>query len=249
MIRGLGVVSILIALMAGGAGCAAPGARSATGADPPPAPAVAYLSALSESIVRSRAQMPRIIDSADAAAKRVTAGNHLYADGSQPEFAQELIDRAGGLEGIKPAPRRVNRFDVILYGVRSRVEAPDQAKISSWRSQGAYVVAFASAALSDNKYFPPDALIDSGPREGVALADGRICPIDSVVNVVNAWAWTGEFVAACTRFGRMPVLLQSYHRPGGRERDQRYSGQMFHDDIGISPPIGSGLLANQYFDQ
>src|SRR3954453_10965112 len=158
MIRGLGVVFILIALIGGGPGCAAPGARSAaSAADPPPAPAVAYLSALSESIVRSRAQMPRITDSADAAAKRVTAGNHLYADGPQPDFAHELIDRAGGLAGIKPAPRRVNRFDVILYGVRSRIEAPDQVKISSWRSQGAYVVAFASAALSDNKYFPPDA--------------------------------------------------------------------------------------------
>jgi hypothetical protein len=75
-----------------------------------------------------------------------------------------------------------------------------------------------------------------------------ICPLDTVTNIINLWAFTGEFTAACTRLGKMPVLLKSYGLPGGRERDGRYAGQMFHNDFNIKP-IGSGILGNQYLDR
>src|SRR5262249_19129331 len=72
-----------------------------------------------------------------------------------------------------------------------------------------------------------------------------ICPLDTVGNIINLWAFTGEFTAACTRLGKMPVHYQSYHLPGGRERAAKYQGQMFHDDMTIAP-IAAGVLGNAY---
>jgi hypothetical protein len=74
-------------------------------------------------------------------------------------------------------------------------------------------------------------------------------PIDTVANVVDLWTWTGEFVAACTRLGQMPVLYQSYGLPGGTERGKKYQGKKFHDDMGSIKPIAPGVLGREYLDQ
>jgi hypothetical protein len=203
---------------------------------------------LQKGIEHSRTQVKAMAASADVAAKRVIADRrHLYIAGSQPDFAPEMLERAGGLMCVQSVPRQINRGDVILYAARSTLDASDQVKISTWRRDGGYVIAFASAARSTNPYFKPDTLIDSGDDEGIALANGKLCPVDSVLNIANGWAWTGEFVAACTRLNRMPVLYESYGLPGGRERDERYRGKWFHDDLQITP-ISAGTLANAYLD-
>jgi hypothetical protein len=208
-------------------------------------PSVQYLSNLQDRIKHTREQMPALTSSAEAAAKRVVAGRHLYVAGAQADFPKELLTRAGGLMGIAPPPKMLNRGDVILYAVPSRVKVGDQMKFIRWREQGAYIILFASKTLADNKYYPPDAFIDSGDSAGLPLADGTICPIDTVVNVINAWAWTGEFVAACTRLGKMPVLFQSYWQPGGIARGTRYRGQMFHTDR-IPASVAPGELGSAY---
>ena len=73
-------------------------------------------------------------------------------------------------------------------------------------------------------------------------------PLDTVANVSHLWAWTGEFVAACTRLGKMPVLYQSYGLPGGIERGKRYQGRRFHDDLNIKP-IAPGVLGKSYLSE
>jgi hypothetical protein len=83
-------------------------------------------------------------------------------------------------------------------------------------------------------------------HSGAGLYRGHF-PLDTVANVVELWAWTGEFVAACTRRGKMPVLYQSYGLPGGIERGKRYAGKRFHDDLAIKA-IPSGLLGKAYLD-
>ena len=65
---------------------------------------------------------------------------------------------------------------------------------------------------------------------------------------MDLWAWTGEFVAACTRLGRMPVLYQSYGLPGGPERGKKYQGKKFHDDLSIKP-IPAGVLGREYLER
>ena len=73
-------------------------------------------------------------------------------------------------------------------------------------------------------------------------------PLDTVANVSDLWIWTGEFVGACTRRGKMPVLYQSYGLPGGPERGKKYQGKRFHDDLTIQP-IGPGVLGREYLGQ
>jgi hypothetical protein len=225
-------------------GCASVKSRATSA---PVQPAVRYLALLRVGIDRTRKQIPMITESAHVAARRIIAGARLYADGSQPDFALELINRAGGLTGIDRVPQKVNRGDVILYGAQSKLNANDFAKITRWQSQGVYVIAFTSATLSANPYFKPDATIDSGPDEGLVLANGRLCPADTVINFVNVWTWTAEFFAACTREGRTPVLNLSFGIPGGYARATKYRDRVFHDDIKV-PAIASGLLANRYLD-
>ena len=257
-------VLVLVGCLVGAAGCTSSqlaGASTATAAagNPPAqplAPAEQYMAQVQAGIDRARSQMPAMIESANAAAKRVCAGGVLYVGGSQPEFPDELLGRAGGLMDLRAlgqAPQgRFNRGDVVLYAARSRFSVDDKIKIDSMRKQGVYVIAFASRKLSADPYFGPDALIDGGDDEGIRVGvagDRTICPTDSVCNILNAWTWTAEFVSACTRLGRMPICYQSIHLPGGYERAAKYRGVvMFHNDLTVKP-IDTGVLGMTYLDR
>jgi hypothetical protein len=226
-------------------GCAT--ARPRATPPPPAPPSVQYLQMLRSGVDRTRSQMPAIIQSAEISAKRVVAGRRIFIAGSQPDFPSEFLGRCGGMMGMASLPKQFNRGDVVLFGARSKLTIGDRINIDRWRRQGVYVVAFASAALSADSYFNPDVLIDSGSEPGLACTNAKLCPADSVINIINAWTWTGEFVAACTRLGKMPVMYQSYGLPGGRDRADFYRGRMFHDDREVKP-IGSGELGNAYLD-
>jgi hypothetical protein len=216
-------------------------------------PAGQYLALLRAGVARARKQMPAISKSADAVAERICAGGTLYVASSDPDFSDELLARAGGLMDLRAIGQahqgHILSGDVVLYGSRAGLSADDDLKIDRLRKDGAYVIAFASRALSASPYFKPDMLLDSGDAEGMPLGQTNlICPTDSVCNVINAWAWTGEFVAACTRHGKMPICYQSYHLPGGYERAAKYrSVVMFHNDMTIKP-VKAGMLGTDYLD-
>jgi len=210
-------------------------------------PSVQYLNRLSDAVERARTQMPLLTTSAELAASRVTRGARLFVAGTQREFMSEMIDRAGGLALVAPVPKIVNRGDIILYAVPSRLTVADRHQISRWRGEGAYVIGFASAVLSSDPYFQPDVIIDSGDEEGLPLGDGKICPTDTVANLINAWTWTGEFVAACTRLDCLPILNQSLGEDGAISRAKSYRGRTFHDDMSVGR-IPAGKLGSAYLD-
>ncbi|MCP6755957.1 hypothetical protein NL533_30510, partial [Klebsiella pneumoniae] len=83
--------------------------------------------------------------------------------------------------------------------------ADDLRDIARCKNAGAYVIAFASAFGSPRTPTGPDLLIDSGEVAGLPTGRG-ICPLDTVTNIMNLWIWSGEFIAACTRAGKMPVI-------------------------------------------
>jgi hypothetical protein len=116
--------------------------------------------------------------------------------------------------------------DAVLYALPGSVNNDDSQILRQWQEKGATVITFSSQAGVFDQHFP----------------------VDTVANVIALWTWTGEFVAACTRLGRMPVLYQSYGLPGGPERGKKYHGMRFHDDLTIEP-IPAGVLGRQYLDQ
>lgn len=186
-----------------------------------------YLSRLQNAMVQTRSSLSTLSKSAEHAAREFQAGGRLWAAGRQADFISEACGRAGGLMPIAPLGRQTPAsHDVVLYAVPGALNEADRKTLNEWKQNGATVVTFSSPA---------------------GLVDNRV-PIDTVVNVVELWTWTGEFVGACTRLGAMPVLYQSYGLPGGPERGKKYKGKRFHDDLTIEP-IAAGALGRQYLDQ
>jgi len=186
-----------------------------------------YLASLQNALAHARASLAATSASAERAAKEYVAGGNLYVAGRQPDFIAETCGRAGGLMTIAPLGQQVPRErDVVLYAVRGDLDANDTQITKEWEKKGAMVVRFNSGAGLFRERFP----------------------LDTVVNAANLWTWTGEFVASCTRLGKMPVLYQSYGLPGGPERGKKYQGKRFHDDLAIQP-IPAGILGRAYLYQ
>ena len=196
-------------------------------ASEPPA-AENYLSRLQDTITGSKSNLATITTSAARAAAEYVSGGKIWAAGRQADFIFEACGRAGGLMSIAPLGASVPaRHDIVLYAVPGASEQDDLRRLDQWREEGATVIQFSSPAGVFANHFP----------------------IDTVANVVDLWTWTGEFAAACTRLGQMPVLYQSYGLPGGTERGKKYQGKKFHDDMGSIKPIAPGVLGREYLDQ
>ena len=194
----------------------------------PAAPAAGnYLSRLQNAVARSRTNLASLTLSSGKAAEEFRSGGNIWAAGRQADFVSETCGRAGGLMAIAPLGGQVpTRHDIILYAVPGDLGPEDLKQFDQWQEKGALVIPFSSPAGLFANHFP----------------------IDTVANVIDLWVWTGEFVAACTRLGQMPVLYQSYGLPGGLERGKKYQGKKFHDDLTI-PPIAPGVLGREYLDQ
>ncbi len=191
------------------------------------APSSNYLGRLREALAAIHANLPAITTSAELAARGFLAGGNLWVAGRQDDFMAEACGRAGGLMAIRALGKQgPTDQDTILYAVRGRLEQTDTDKIAQWRANGVSVVVFASTA---------------------GLFDNRV-PLDTVINVGELWTWTGEFVGACTRRGKMPILYLSYGLPGGPERGKKYQGKKVHDDL-IVKPFAPGVLGKAYLDQ
>jgi hypothetical protein len=194
--------------------CDLPGTSAAAAAEN-------YLSVLQRNIAHSRSNLAALSTSAGRAANEFVSGGDLWVAGRQADFIAEACGRAGGLMPIAPLGQQTSTsHDVVLYAVPGSFGPEDLRLLEQWQMKGTTVIRFSSSAGLYKDYFP----------------------IDTVANVVDLWAWTGEFVAACTRLGKMPVLYQSYGLPGGPERAKKYQGKRFHDDLTIKPIPGGRRL-------
>ncbi len=186
-----------------------------------------YLGALTEAMGELRATVPAMTASAESAAKVFVADGNLWAAGPQEDFISEACGRAGGLMAIAPLGEHTpTNHDVILYSAPGKPDEHQAALLKEWRAKGALVIEFVSTQGLFRDHFP----------------------LDTTVNVARLWSWTGEFVAACTRLKKMPILYLSYGLPGGPERGKKYQGKKFHDDLTIEPLAG-GRLGLAYLDQ
>jgi len=205
-----------------------------SGASKPVGPAEQYLDAMLQIVERIDENLSTITDVAEIVADRVLAGGALSAKDKEDAFALEAITRAGGLILLgKGAEAGVVGQNTVLLGSSGGDRDYDIQQVEAARNNDALVVAFVSHQQEPVKGYEPfeelpllhevaDYSIDNFLKDNdaivsiegiVALAascqwqyEGKICPAALVVNALNLWVFTAEFVAACVK-GKCPRCI------------------------------------------
>jgi len=198
-----------------------------------------------------------IVASAEAAADVYVSGNYPIHAFGDPSFISEALGRAGGLISlnlhVKLGPNSPDgkTVGVVLYCVREQSLAADLAEINSLHESGATVIMFARKAIIDaarQQGVRVAGFVDNhaAPNGGLyRAANGQwAVPTDPTANVVALWTWTGEFVAACTRRGKMPTMYKAFGSPGGFDWAKSIRGQRFHAEP--PRPVAAGTAARSY---
>lgn len=197
-----------------------------------------------------RNDLPNITLSAESAARLFVQDGYNIGPWGTRLFANEFTDRAGGLMPDTPI-RTDTKIEktIVLFELNDANLKSGLDKIAEFKSQDNYVVVFARKSLIDSaKKSGADAVVYNHAAENGGLFQTSdkewIIPTEPIANITAMWVWTGEFVAACTRLGKMPPMWQSFSVPGARERDAKYDGMKFHNDASI--PIKAGKVGKEY---
>ncbi|MGH7214102.1 MAG: hypothetical protein ACREIT_05005 [Tepidisphaeraceae bacterium] len=240
--------------------CIAPLAASAADS-----PARQYLAAATKACGDVERRLPEITRVAEVVADRYLAGGFL----GFPRVAwyvghgleEELCGRSGQIvhigfdRGWKPDADRTDverKNDVVIAGWRKDPHPEDIDLLKQHKARGGYLIGFGPGglpALAEHVKVC-DAWFDTGlgtDDRVVAMPDGsRAGRLNTLSNVVTAWALMGETIAACTRRGKMPIVAKSFCYEDGREWWDRYFQKMpFHEDFQIAP-IPAGQMGKAY---
>jgi hypothetical protein len=71
-----------------------------------------------------------------------------------------------------------------------------------------------------------------------------VVPTDPPANIAALWTWTGEFVAALTRLGKMPAMHQSIMVPGALKRLEKLNNLKFQAEAPAK--VEPGVLGRAY---
>jgi hypothetical protein len=220
------------------------------------APAQSLLPSLSDFTNRveiSKAQMPRILEAAEAAAARKVAHPEALINipySLQPSFAEELLNRSGGLAEALPSeerPKLVTPDDIVVFSIRSWEANGEKgmAYLKECRKKGWMIVLFASAAGRPND-LEVDHFIDNGAKTG-GEADAAV---NCVANALNGWLWACEYASALTRRGRHPGLLQSITTAGAPAHNRVYQNPSTrHRNYPCETAVPSGDLSRIYLQR
>lgn len=233
-------------------------ASAATATGPPASAAAGYLRWLDACLDQQRRQLDRISASADAAAAAFVDNERWSIGVIGPRgFTGEAMGRAGGIIRIH-SPRQIKSKrwrGVILVGLTDQTLDASLAAVGTKQRQGCHIVVFGTPAqrvAADAADLDYDAFIENGaaPHNGlVQAADGRwLIPTQDVANVAVLWTWTGEFIAALTRRGRMAPVYMAYAVPGGQAWRNRIGMTKFHGPGLRIEPVGPGVLGGQFID-
>ena len=215
-----------------------------------------YLSWLESCVTAAGNDIPDLTRSAEAAAARyVIDGQELGILGDRA-LVCEGTGRSGGMIRMTAVsrPGRPVTPDwqgIVLCFPRAGGQYDDFALARGLLAAGNHVVMFgtegtraaAEAAGVRHHAFVKSHAAEHGGLFPDALG-GWTVPTQHAADMVALWAWLGEFVAACTRLGRMPVMYQSYDVPGARLRPERFAGMKFHAEPPV--PMEAGRAAGEY---
>ncbi len=200
--------------------------------------------------------LPQITASAEQAADLYVNQNHALVLGGAEGFVSEAFGRAGGMMPIMALWqwRRSPGPAVVLYALREEALAQDWQSLGRLVERGGKIILFARRALlteAERAGIRPLAVVDIHAAEqgGLFRAGGGqwLVPTDPVARMAAEWAWIGEFIAACTRVGRMPTMWKSMGAEGGAAWNEQHRDQRFHQTVpAVVPP---GALGRAYLDR
>lgn len=255
--------AMLLLLASAAAPAQAPAtAPVATGASPaPPAPkpsAEAYYQWLSGCLDAIEKDLPAITASAEAAAKAYVQDGWEIGAWGDAGMVGEFNGRAGGLMRTS-SPKDIEKSGwkgIVLFFPRAASWEQDFANAWEFQKQGKHVIAFVNLlrvpVFTDPKTPVPlagEIQNHAALARGLFPASGSVggeyvVPTDPVANIAATWTWTGEFVAALTRLGKMPAMHQSIMVPGAMQRMEKYKGLKFHADA--PRKVEAGKLGREY---
>lgn len=205
----------------------------------------AFIDWLEQCLIGLERQLPAITRSAEEAARIYGVENYGIRTEGAPGVVSEAVGRCGGLMHMNVRRRASISLNFPLAAAAA-------ATSRRWR-KGSPTITFAPRWMFAERRTadrPAEHLVltHSAPAGGLLQRpDGSsLVDLDSVAAVAALWVWTGEFVAACTRLGRMPCMFQAYAVPGGRERAARLfqTGAKFHAEA--PPPVSPGQVGLHY---
>jgi hypothetical protein len=148
---------------------------------------------------------------------------------------------------------------IVLYCLREGKIDDDLKKLKAYNERGCPVFLFGTAemlaqAKAGGAQVESTVTIPAAPHDGLFQnADGTWVVQPYELGAFCAeWTWTAEFVSACSRRGKMPVMFQSIMVPTGMARIKKYqlkkftTGQFqkFHE--GKPQAVEAGKLGQQW---
>ncbi len=218
--------------------------------------AEAYCDWLAGCINAMEKDMPSITASADKAAELyVHEGYQIGTIGDQGFFGESYGRSGGMMRMLSPGQiRNAKMKTIVLVALREDKWDETLAKVREYVDSGnSMVIGFGRAELlkrakTDGVEF--DAVVDNhaAPHGGLFKdGDTWVVPTSPTANVTALWVWTGEFVAGCTRRGKMPPMFQGYAVPGGQERAKRIGHVKFHETK--PEPVEPGRIGREFLDE
>ena len=200
------------------------------------------------------AQIPAVVASAQQAAETMLAHPDALLNvpyWEQMGFAEELMNRAGGLAHVYPTGwgwgRTATKHDVVLLSVRAWETQADliRARVQEYRAQG-WTVTLIGSKAGKPKDLGEHFFIDNGAPSGKA-EHGRI---NVLANVTLGWMWCCEYGAAMSRRGKFPAVLQSICIPGGEAYDRTIQSTDGRRSVVDCPTaVPAGALSRQYLQR
>ena len=218
--------------------------------------AESYLRWLTGCLDGIEADLPALTQAAErAAAAYLQEGWEIGAWGDRG-MVGEFNSRAGGMMRTS-RPEALEKEEwrgIVLVFPRGGAWAEDLAAADRFAGQGKHVIIFGSAACraeAERAGVRCAAFLDTHAAATGGLfagGDGRwLVPTDPPAWMAAMWTWTGEFVAALTRHGRMPPMYQSIMVPGATERNAAFQGLKFHE--GPVASVAAGVAGRAYLTE
>lgn len=198
--------------------------------------------------------LPQITASAEAAADLYLNQNYSLVLSGADGFCSEAYGRAGGIMPIEWTRYwRGEEPGVVLYALREEALPDDYQRIGRLVERGCRIILFARKPLLDEAEragIEPLAVVDIHAAEHGGLfpaAEGEwVVPTDAIARMMAEWTWIGEFVAACTRQGKMPTMWKSMGSENAAAWNDKWREQRYHDSV--PAVVAPGVLGRAYLE-